>query len=65
MKNSIIKCKVCDLGKAQINLLRNELHKSILLRGTLHEETISISQELDKLIVKEIRRQKSGNKSNF
>lgn len=57
MKNFVIKCKAKDLGKAQINILRNELHKSILIRGTLHKETISISQDLNKLIAKEMRRQ--------
>lgn len=56
MKNFIVKCKIRDLGKAQINILRNELHKSILDKGTLHKKTIEISKELDKLIVAEMRR---------
>lgn len=56
MKNFIVKCKTKDLGKAQINILRNELHNSIKNKGTLHEETIKISQELDKLIVLELKK---------
>ena len=59
MKSFLIKCRVEDLKKNTIDALREQLHESIKTKGTLDKETIKISQELDKLLVAEMRDQKA------
>lgn len=55
----IAKFKACDLSKSvidqAINELREKMHLSILVNGPQSDTTIKISQQLDELIVIEMR----------
>lgn len=49
MKNFVIKCKAKDICKEVVNTFKEQLNEKAL-------ETLKLSEEVDKLIVAEMRR---------